>query len=303
MPEQDPCEICRTQSATLQTPGYDGIQQRCPRCGEFMLTGTACNMIRSIDNEARTKLSGWIRHQNMLGDIPELSSEHIRLIVSAPTPGIIERANRLLEVAARQQGGLSGVFNIQDPALESATYSSGYGEVRQLAAFLAERGFIQIGGATQATVTPAGFVRLEQLRDSQVDSTQGFVAMWFTEQLKDAYVNGFELGIRNAGYEPLRIDQLEHVGKIDDEIIAQIRRSRFVVADFTGQRGGVYFEAGFAMGLGLPVIWTCHGAEIENLHFDIRQFNCIAWSNPPELAARLQRRIEAVIGAGPNTQQ
>ncbi|MFC1886373.1 hypothetical protein ACFLZM_04890, partial [Thermodesulfobacteriota bacterium] len=66
-------------------------------------------------------------------------------------------------------------------------------------------------------------------------------------------------------------------GKIDDEIIAQIRRSRFIVADFTGHRGGVYYEAGFAKGLGLEVIWTCNKNDIDKLHFDIRQYNCIDW--------------------------
>jgi hypothetical protein len=48
---------------------------------------------------------------------------------------------------------------------------------------------------------------------------------------------------------------------VDDEIIAEIRRSRFLVADFTCEpekvRGGVYFETCFAMGLNIPIIWTC----------------------------------------------
>ena len=66
-------------------------------------------------------------------------------------------------------------------------------------------------------------------------------------------------GIEDAGYEAVRIDEKEHTNKIDDEIIAEIRRSRFVVADFTqgkdGARGGVYYEAGFAHGLGIEVIF------------------------------------------------
>ena len=73
--------------------------------------------------------------------------------------------------------------------------------------------------------------------------------------------------VRAAGYDPLRIDRVEHVAKIDDEIVAQIRRSRFVLADFTGHRGGVYFEAGFALGLNLPVIWTCRQDAVDQLHF------------------------------------
>ena len=60
---------------------------------------------------------------------------------------------------------------------------------------------------------------------------------------------------------------------------ARIKRSRFLVADVTGGRQGVYFEGGFAKGLGLPVIWTCsHGTDAELkkwMHFDTRQYNHI----------------------------
>ena len=100
---------------------------------------------------------------------------------------------------------------------------------------------------------------------------------------------------------PVRVDRVEHTNRIDDEIVAQIRTASFVVADFTGHRGGVYFEAGFALGLNLPVIWTCRKADMADLHFDIRQYNTIDWDSPENLALRLQRRIEATLGKGPKT--
>ena len=90
----------------------------------------------------------------------------------------------------------------------------------------------------------------------------------------------------------MRIDSKEHSNKIDDEIIAEIRRSRFVVADFTSEedkpRGGVYYEAGFAMGLNIPVIWTCRADMIGNVHFDTRQFNHITWDDPEDLRVKLE---------------
>jgi hypothetical protein len=61
----------------------------------------------------------------------------------------------------------------------------------------------------------------------------------------------------------------------------------------------VYYEAGYAAGRNLPVILTCRKDELKDLHFDIRQYNCIDWETPDELARRLQVRIEAVIGDGP----
>jgi nucleoside 2-deoxyribosyltransferase len=95
----------------------------------------------------------------------------------------------------------------------------------------------------------------------------------------------------------------DHINKVDDEIIAEIRRSRFLIADFTcapkSVRGGVYFEAGFAMGLGLPVIWTANSSSIEDLHFDTRQYSHIVWDSPADLSQKLEQRIRAVLGAGP----
>ena len=114
--------------------------------------------------------------------------------------------------------------------------------------------------------------------------------------------NGIESGILAAGYKPVRIDRVEHNNRIDDEIIAGIRRSKFLVADFTGQRGGVYFEAGFALGLSMPVIWLCKKSECDEnkIHFDIRQYNFILWEDDKlgDLKTALQNRIEATIGRG-----
>jgi hypothetical protein len=90
------------------------------------------------------------------------------------------------------------------------------------------------------------------------------------------YLSAFSSGshlavVQAAGYTPVIVNAVEHVNKIDDEIISQIRNARFLVADFTGHRGGVYFEAGFALGLGLPVFWTCKKDHLDHLHFDVRQ--------------------------------
>ena len=123
--------------------------------------------------------------------------------------------------------------------------------------------------------------------------------MWFDDSMSDAWLSGFEPGIHAAGYQPRRIDEKDYVGGISDEIISEIRRSRFVVADYTGHRGGVYFEAGFALGLGLTVIPTCREDEIGKLHFDIKHLNTLPWKTATGLAQTLSKRIRAVVGAGP----
>jgi nucleoside 2-deoxyribosyltransferase len=123
--------------------------------------------------------------------------------------------------------------------------------------------------------------------------------MWFAPELAQAFDKGFEPAVRNAGYQAVRIDRTEHEGKIDDRIIAEIRASAFVIADFTGHRGGVYYEAGFAHGLGRRVIFTCREDHLKDLHFDVRQYNTILWTEPASLIQPLQNRILALFGAGP----
>jgi hypothetical protein len=103
------------------------------------------------------------------------------------------------------------------------------------------------------TLSAPGWLKVEELLTRLPDTTQAFVAMWFNDATLAAYVDGIEPAIIDSGYRSVRIDKKEHSNKIDDEIIAEIRRSKFLVADFTCEkekvRGGVYFEAGFAMGL------------------------------------------------------
>ena len=68
--------------------------------------------------------------------------------------------------------------------------------------------------------------------------------MRFHDSMQEAYWQGIEPAIRAAGYEPLRIDNIEHAGLIEDAIIAAIRKARSVICDSTpgddGARGSVY---------------------------------------------------------------
>ena len=152
----------------------------------------------------------------------------------------------------------------------------------------------------------------EQLRERS-SNEQVFVAMWFDECLKEeAYKEGFAKGIAQAGYAPYRVDQdTHHSDKLDDRVLAGIRHSRIVVADFTCDvanvrrkrtglaNGNVHYEAGFALGLGLPVIYTCREDCKAYLNFDTRQINHIFWRDAADLARQLQERLEGQFGHGP----
>lgn len=299
--EKDPCEVCIHQQATTIPTDLDGIHQNCPRCGEFMLSRTASSSMRhTLGTEKRAKLSGWIRAQNRSGSVPIITTGNLNKIIDRPLPSVAERASALLMEAEQGLTNLGDRFNINDPRFLAATYSSNIQDVKYLISMLHNQGLANMSDLDgKCEILPTGYMRLDEIRKRPSNSSQGFVAMWFHEDLNETYSNGFVNAILSAGYNPIRIDRLEHINKIDDEIIRQINASKFLVADFTGHRGGVYFEAGYAMGLGLPVFWTCRKDCMGELHFDIRQFNCIDWGEPEDLAKRLSVRLEAVLGPGP----
>jgi len=160
--------------------------------------------------------------------------------------------------------------------------------------------FIHDAQGVGFTITPRGLLAAEEMSRASGDGAQGFVAMSFNPSMNDVWTNGFDPGIRSAGFRPFRIDAKDYVGGIADEIMSEIRRSRFVVADYTNQVNGVYFEAGFALGIGLTVIPTCREDQINDLHFDIRHLNTLLWRTPEDLSIKLQHRIRGVLSAGPD---
>ncbi len=126
--------------------------------------------------------------------------------------------------------------------------------------------------------------------------------MWFNDSLDDAYLNGIKPAVIEAGYEPIQMKEKQFLNKIDEEIAADIQGSAFVVADFThgddGQRGSVYYEVGYAHGLGIPVIFLCRQTEEDaelNLAFDTQQYPHILWENEEDLKEKLLQKIRAVI--------
>jgi nucleoside 2-deoxyribosyltransferase len=88
---------------------------------------------------------------------------------------------------------------------------------------------------------------------------------------------------------------------IPDEIIAQIKACRFAIVDLTGQNNGVYFELGYAKGLGRDVILTCRDNDFDNRHFDIKHINTVKWGisekEIEQFAYSLSAQIEATIGS------
>ena len=74
-----------------------------------------------------------------------------------------------------------------------------------------------------------------------------------------------------------------------------LKSSKAIIGDFSGQRNACYFEAGYAIGLGTPVIWTCNELDINGLSSDTRQYPHIIWKNEKDLYNKVFNRLKAKI--------
>ncbi len=295
-----------------QIPNRGVFVLECTTCGQYSWTPEAAQVLNSLVLDDRAKLSAFFKERSIKGE-PVLSLTEGSVQTDIPTVPIdeilkflfpdsaSERINRALHNLYRLSTHLGDTFDLSAEADYPIVFEKNAGEFRFILEALTQAGWVatkmMIGGGAILSLTVDGWNRIDELQRQELlkQSKQAFVAMSFNSTLEMAFRDGVCKAIEEGGFKPLRVDLKEHNDKICDTIIDEIRKSRFLVADFTGQKASVYLEAGYALALGLPVIWTCNESEVDALHFDTRQFNHILWTSEDDLYQKLKRRIGATI--------
>lgn len=339
------CPIWGTTAIQLDKTGDGQTIQSVRSGGNYYISGSSEEILKHYDDKNRIKLTSWLVEARRLGnDCPKIIDATLQEIERSKPQSVLERADNLLRYLKHKSQFIGDVTRFYDEHMDNLTdtenelfawtaslnlkeiitFSEYCAEHRWIKHKITERPANPTNLMHEIMLWPQGYERLANLSDPNSGTQQAFVAMWFDPSVKSVYEEGIKLGIEDAGYKSIRIDYKHHNNKIDDEIIAEIRRSRFLVADFTanfnikkdatennkgskGARGGVYYEAGFAHGLGIPVIFCCRHDLVDFLHFDIRQYNCLIWTDtggfenqPPYsfsgLRYAIANRIAATVG-------
>lgn len=293
------CKVCGTKSAENHVSDGDYYDQTCDVCGHFRITGSAAATEWTGDN-CLQKLRGHIHRFNCSNQIPILNSEGIKAIIEAPFPTVSERAGYLLKQVHAETKYLGAKIEVLHKKYLGITYSLVDSDIRFLSDYLHSEGLVQTYKSTTSlslSLTPQGFAQVETYKSLGTPFARtAFVAMWFAPEVQAAYDIGIKTAIKNCGYEPIRIDEVHHHEKIDDKILRSIQEADFVVADLTGHRGGVYFEAGFAIALNKPVIWSCRTDCFDNAHFDVNHYHIIKWDTELDLKVKLEDKLIGLFG-------
>ena len=289
-----PCDLCGLEKARALR-GNGGVKLWCLRCGCFRL-----NTYYSLSDESKPILSAatrqaWENGIPLLLDSDSIPGLHTAHFGSTPS----DRVGLTLKYLAKRSVRLGESARLDLELDLPVADASSSAELVEYIKYLSETGMIRVNytiSGVDCWVTIPGWESLQPKQKKGGTPGTCFIAMAFNQSLNEAYEAGIRAAVeQDCGFNAIRIDRIEHNDQVTDRIMAGIRDCQFMVADFTLQRNGVYYEAGFAKGLGRTVISCCRKDEISGLHFDTKIINHIAWSDPADLRTKLTNRIKATI--------
>jgi len=315
------CPVC---AAPLRQPGESlpdtgGHAYDCPRCGQFGLEDAVRNALRADDLSERQRAS--LSHVIRLAQSPDarplvtasLFRQNLKLML-LPTP--LEQADNLLRFLAEAQpvpGEPIAINVVEHRAIAGSVTDGGFIFVVR---WMQQDGLIEatlqsyyvegighlINGEAIVVLTFRGWERCENLRRGGGTGHTAFIAMKFgCDELTRIVDEHFRPAVKETGFTLRRLDDVPKAGLIDDRLRVEIKAARFLLADLTHGNPGAYWEAGYAEGLGKPVIYTCRQSVFDDPglrpHFDTNHHLTISWDpeRPEEAAEMLKATIRATL--------
>lgn len=99
-----------------------------------------------------------------------------------------------------------------------------------------------------------------------MDDVLVFVITSFAEEMEPIF-DGISSAANHVGLRAERVKDVVGDYRITEQVMKMIRSARFIVADLSLERPNVYFELGYARGLGKTVITIMRAGT--NVHFDV----------------------------------
>lgn len=308
MIDEHACPICLILMQQPGQPAGDKKRIDCPRCGQYWIAGSANASIPQElekDPKARAILSHAIRRMQGSSSPPLITNALAhQLLQSGSLPSPAQQAENLILWLGQNTPAPGEAVEFDDRPLTAIIGALNESGVEFILTELTNQGLLDVGETLESTgtLTFKGWQRYEELQRGQSRSRKGFMAMSFkNETLNDIFVNYFKPAAKAAGFDLIRVDENPPAGLIDAHIQNEIRTARFLVADLTDQNAGAYWEAGFAEGLGKPVIYTCEKQVFlaQGTHFDTSHFHTILWEKekPAEAGSKLRETIRVTLPA------
>ena len=304
----------------------------CTICGKFRAGSPAVSWLKAARDESgepkelreitrfqRALISYRIRNAERTGVPFRITMEWLtHLLSEGSLPSPIMQAENLIRYIGDEVRRSGSDLGLLPEYLHAVIGAPSREAAIKLAIELGERGFLRLnpGGAagtigrskvpvsmpTEIGLSLDGWQRYEDEKIGRFAAKFGFIAMEFGNAGLESLVEEVIKPIikNDIGYEVVDMRDIARAGIIDNIMRTQIRDCAFVIADLTHDNSGAYWEAGYAEGLGKPVVYICEKKKFNtrSTHFDTNHCTTVVWSKDDverfgqELIATLRRSLD-----------
>ncbi|MBJ6728024.1 hypothetical protein [Geomesophilobacter sediminis] len=297
------CPICGSVAIDSGSRGRADIYDYdCPRCGQFSITRTATKNLKSrINDKTSAIFSHAVRKMQKENYFPELDSKTVEAILeNNRLPSPIEQANNLILWIGDTIQAPGEYIDLNPEFHRSVIGSLNNDNYMFIVNHLKDKGILKSNNAiNRVTLTFDGWNSFDLLQRRSSNGRKAFMAMPFGKEIIDNVFKVFKKVVKQTGFDLVKLDEKPRAGSIDDRLRVEIRTSMFLIAELTDGNHGAYWEAGFAEGLGKPVIYTCERSffKSKGTHFDTNHLHTVIWEidKLEEAAELLKITIRATL--------
>lgn len=286
---------------------------RCERCGEFEVGREIINFsdVRAKIAEIGYILSGLARELYESGQkMPVFMIKNIEETLKHPlipnVESIEEKIQKFLQHLRRKTKYFGDEIDLGDiETVVPLAYAKNSKELESFFALMVKKDLAKIGitkydggvRLVKITLNENGWNITNSLEKKNKESNRGFIAIWFNNSMNES-MSAIEKAIDESGFRSVCIKNEQFPETIMEKALGEIRKSRFIVVDLTGERVDVAFEAGFAFGLGIEIIYVYSKEKYKDdlpKGFYARHFQCHGYGNKEELKEIVKNTISARI--------
>lgn len=304
---QSICLIC-SNKALIDDTGNGAREYECSVCGIYNVTKAGRYKIEDYKNKKLFepgKVSHVLRTASENGNVYNLSSKAIDSILKRQNSSVSEQVDNFIRCLGKNQKEPGKYIRINRTNIwalvgcvskDSLDFIIEYLEKEELIDRYNEIDF----SGENFRLSFNGWSHFNNLENHRNNYRKAFMAMSFSNKtLLKIFNDCMKESVNQTGFNLIKLDENKKAGSIDDKLRVEIQTSDFMIADLSDDNSGAYWEAGYAEGLGIPVIYFCEQEKFDkkSTHFDTNHLHTVIWNKEKihEAMDNLKATIRATL--------
>ena len=304
---QATCKLCGSFDDCQSSADVNYTFYKCIYCGTYKINDLAEHFWNKVSSEEKEILA-YLSFENYFFGSKQTSKNYF--IIDSDYKKIIENINNSPDIQMERlikfiYSGKTKLENIHLNSINKLRIGSfDTGHIYRLVEHLVKKNLLKEYNTGFYHLKLEGFNYFQEITRGNLKANHGFMALQFKSSADQFYKNYLKYFVQNLGLELKDMRELNSAGIINVKMEAEIRRSKFLIADITPDENNklnpnVMWEAGFAEGLAIPVFYICEKNKLSEHPFDIRNHYRVEYDtdNPEEGLSNLKA---ALINTFPN---